>query len=310
MSAFNPLPAEWIPFRDVDAIERVRGLSGDALTEHPNPGLRIHVVDDDLLSSIVVADMLAEIVRARDEGRRVTLVIPNPNPGFRHLAQFINALRIDCAHVTTFNLDEWADADGNVAGEDYEQSFIAATKKFLFAEIDEDLRMPESQIMHPTTENIGHYSELLAEAGGADVSYTGPGWTGHLGFIEPDVPEWSTDLDEFLTQGARITSLHPLTVAQNSLHGSFGASGDLAAVPPKAATLGPADIAAAKRRVEMHAITTAGSFVTWQRMASRLALHGPVTPAVPTSIIQQLGADVYVSRTLAAPITPDPIFQY
>ena len=101
-----------------------------------------------------------------------------------------------------------------------------------------------------------------------------------------------------------------MTIAQNSLHGCFGASGDLAAVPPKAATIGPKDVLAAKRRFEIHSLTTAGTFVTWQRMISRLVLHGPVTPKVPSSILQLVPTDVYVSETLAAPIEPDWIFQY
>ena len=40
--------------------------------------------------------------------------------------------------------------------------------------------------------------------------------------------------------GPRICTLSPFTLAQNSLHGSFGMSGDISAVPPKAATIGPA----------------------------------------------------------------------
>ena len=43
----------------------------------------------------------------------------------------------------------------------------------------------------------------------------------------------------------------------------------------------------------------------WQRLISRLALHGPVTPKVPESILQTLGTDVYVSETIARDIEPD-----
>ena len=79
-----------------------------------------------------------------------------------------------------------------------------------------------------------------------------------------------------------------LTIAQNSMHGCFGASGDLCAVPPKAATIGPAEVIAAKHRIDQHAIRVDGSRVSWQRMTTRLVLHGPVTPAVaaidPTDI--------------------------
>jgi glucosamine-6-phosphate deaminase len=99
--------------------------------------------------------------------------------------------------------------------------------------------------------------------------------------------------------------LNPLTVAQNSLHGCFGSSGDISTVPPRAATIGPLEIVRSKRRVEIHALTTRGTFSSWQRTISKLSLFGPVTPLVPTSIIQRLGAEVIVSESLAAPVVPD-----
>lgn len=308
--SFNFAPASWIPFADRAEIARVQALTPEEFVSHPNADVRISVLPDELMGPRFVADMVGGIAQARAEGRRHVIIAPNPNPAYRLVARLINALRLDCSHVTTFNMDEWADEDGHVADESYPQSFIRATKKFWLNEIDPDLRPPESQVVAPTTATIDHYSDLIEEAGGADVCYSGPGWTGHLAFIEPGVPEWSEDLEEFLTQGARITSLHPLTIAQNSLHGSFGASGDIANVPPKAATVGPLDVARCRRRVDTHGITTAGSRVTWQRAISRLVLHGPVTPRVPSSILQRLGAEVFVSESLASPITPDFEFQY
>jgi hypothetical protein len=119
--------------------------------------------------------------------------------------------------------------------------------------------------------------------------------------VDPS-PEFLTeDMDEYLEQGARIVSLHPLTICQNSLHGVFGQSGDIANVPPKAATIGPADVANSRERIEVHALQTMGTFVSWQRMISRLILLGPVTPYVPSSIFQILETQVYVSEEIAAP---------
>ena len=96
-------------------------------------------------------------------------------------------------------------------------------------------------------------------------------------------------------------TLHPLTIAQNSLHGVFGCSGDIANVPPKAATIGPADVLRARERLEFHSLTTMGTISSWQRMISRLILHGPVTPYVPASMLQLMDTTVYVSDTIAMP---------
>jgi len=84
----------------------------------------------------------------------------------------------------------------------------------------------------------------------------------------------------------------------------FGASGDLTAVPPKAATIGPADVVGAKHRIDTHAIGVGGTFISWQRFTTRLVLHGPVTPLVPESILQTLRTDVWVSESAAANIEP------
>lgn len=307
---FNPdfAPADFVPFRDRAEVARVNALPREAYLSHPT--LDITILPDNQIAGRHTADIIGEIVRAKVEGRRLVMLMPNPNPGYRDLARLLNRIGMDCKHVWWFNMDEWADDEGRVAGPEYRQSFVASTYRFFWDELEPELRMPPEQFHYPTTENIGHYSDLMEEAGGIDVSYTGPGWAGHVAFVDPLTPEFSADLDEFLTQGARIVTLNPLTVAQNSLHGSFGSSGDIANVPPRAATIGPLDIARSRRRLETHALTTHGTFSSWQRTVSKLSLFGPVTPLVPTSIIQLLGAEVWVGESLVDPVAIDLETQY
>ena len=82
----------------------------------------------------------------------------------------------------------------------------------------------------------------------------------------------------------------------------FGSSGDVANVPPRAVTIGPRDIQHARLRFDMHSFTEIDGISSWQRMISRLAMHGPVTMQVPMSLNQELRTDVYVSRAIAKPI--------
>ena len=200
-------------------------------------------------------------------------------------------------------MDEWADQDGNIAPITYKASLSRSMLNYFVYQIDEELRMPMDHVFYPTNENIKDYSKIIEDIGegGADVCYSSPGWSGHIAFVDPS-PEFLTDnIDEYLKQEARIVTLHPLTICQNSLHGIFGQSGDIANVPPKAATIGPADVVRSKERIELHALQTMGTFVSWQRMTSRLILLGPVTPYVPSSIFQILKTQVYVSEEIAAP---------
>jgi 6-phosphogluconolactonase/glucosamine-6-phosphate isomerase/deaminase len=304
-AAFQFRPAACVPFRDCAAIDRVRRIRRAEITRHPNPDFRIQVVPDHQVEPMWIADMFKRIRLAMEAGQPLVMIMPNPWPGYVKLARLLNEARIDCRRLHTFNMDEYANEDGVIAPESWEFGFMHAFKKYFWSALEADLRPPENQVHGPNNANIDVYGKMIADLGGADICYSGPGWTGHLAFIEPDAAEFAAaSLEEWKRLGPRICTLSPFTIAQNSLHGSFGMSGDLAAVPPKAATIGPAEVIAAKNRVDMHAITIDGSFASWQRFTTRLALHGPVSPRVPQSILQTLPTEVWVSESIAADIEP------
>ena len=304
MSEFTFSPAPFVPFRDTEAVARVRAIKRADITKHKNPDFRIQVMDGADLEKRWLFHVFREIKTAADEGRRCVLILPQPWPGYKWVAHLINICRIDCKHLHTFNMDEYANEDGIAAPATWRHGFMYSMMKHFYSEIAPELRPPIEQVKGPTHKNIAVYGKMLADLGGADCCYSGPGWTGHLAFIEPDCPEYDYPLDAWMKMGPRITTLSPFTIAQNSLHGSFGLSGDLTAVPPKAATIGPAEVVGAKRRIDMHAITVDGSEVSWQRLMSRLCLHGPVTPKLPTSIHQLLRTDVWLSEAIAQDIEP------
>jgi glucosamine-6-phosphate deaminase len=305
VSEFNFEPSHWVPFRDTQVIERCRRIGAHQMAEHPNPDVQIQVVKDADTRFIWVSDMFWRIKTAADEGRRLVMILPNPNPNYRYVARMINLFRVRCDHIWAFAMDEYADQDGRIAPEDWPLGFSHAMLKYFFFEIDEELRPPRKQFVNFSDDNINDFGKMIEDMGGADVSYSGPGWTGHLAFVEPDAPEFDAPLEEWKQMGPRIVTLSPFTLAQNSLHGSFGMSGDLAAVPPRAATIGPKEIIQAKHRMDFHGITVHGTKTAWQRLISRLVLHGPVTPKLPQSIIQELRSDVFVSQTIAADIEAD-----
>ena len=302
-SDFDFSPASFVPFRDKAAVERVRAIPRAKLTEHANPDFRIRILPDAEMEPLWIADMFERIRRSSEAGERFVMIAPNPWPSYDKVARLINEHRISCHHLHTFNMDEYANEHGDIAPESWAFGFGHAFKKFFYANIDADLRPPENQIHGLSNENIAHYGKMLADLGGADICYSGPGWTGHLAFIEPDAPEFAAaSLEEWKKMGPRVCTLSPFTIAQNSLHGCFGASGDLTAVPPKAATIGPAEVVGARHRIDQHGITVGGGFHSWQRLTSRLVLHGPVTPLVPESLLQTLRTDVWVSESIAQDI--------
>ena len=297
--AYNP--SQYVPFRDKAVLERMRDIGREDFENHPNPNLNVHVgVEFDMAQ-----DIFERIKRASDAGEKLVMILPQPWPLYERVAEMINAHRVDCRQIYTFNMDEYADQDGNVAPESWPYGFTHALKKYFYNKIDPALRPPEDQMIGLTNENLDSYGQRLSDLGGADICYMGPGWTGHVAFVEPDAPEVPQDLEAFKAWGPGIVTLSPFTLAQNSLHGSFGSAGDIAAIPPKAATIGPAQVLEAKHRIGFYMIGVHGTTTSWQKMIARLALFGPVTPRVPDSIIQLKPSDAYVSDAIAEKITVD-----
>lgn len=277
-------PSCHVPFRDKAVLEKMRDIGREDFVAHPT--VQVRVLKPDVMAALFMEDMFFRIKEAMEAGEKLVMILPQPWPRYSTLARMINRSRIDCRNLYTFNMDEYADQDGNIAPESWPYGFTHSLKKYFYNELDPDLRPPERQMVGLANENFDDYGRMITDLGGADICYAGPGWTGHFGFIDPDAPEVPMDLEEFKQLGPTKVTLSPFTLAQNSLHGSFGASGDIAAVPPKSATIGPAQFLEAKYTINSYGIGIHGTAASWQRLTARLCLFGPVTPLVPDSIVQ------------------------
>ncbi|MEX2534428.1 MAG: hypothetical protein WD273_02420 [Trueperaceae bacterium] len=282
--------ADFIDFRDREALARVRSIGRANITEHPNPDFRIAVIDNPTdFYAAFASDIVSRIKKALDEGRDFVGIFPvGPMPQYPIAARAINDLRLPMNHVHIFFMDEYADEDGNTAPLTWPGSFQAAALSHFFARIDPKLRPPDARIHFPVQEILGHYSQMIADLGGADVCYGGIGWGGHIAFWEPQLGHaYGDDIDGYKQAKAQLVELHPMTIMQNALH-SF--SGDWSFVPPKANTIGPADIMGAKHR-SFWLDGYLGGGVSWQRFIGRLVAHGPVNTLVPGSILQDASTD-------------------
>jgi glucosamine-6-phosphate deaminase len=295
---FNYDLAAFLPFRDLAACERVRSIPRERLADHANPDFRISIVEDrPSFYERFARDLVDRIREARDAGRSFVAILPvGPMPQYDIAARLINEEQLSLSHVHTFNMDEYANEHGVTAPPSWPGSFQRAMEERFFARIDERLRPPESQIHFPTTEAIADYSARLRELGGADVCYGGIGWSGHIAFWEPHLgAEFDGDLDAYRRAGARLVELHPMTIMQNALH-SFG--GDWSWVPPRANTVGPADILGARHR-SFWLDGDLGGGVSWQRFIARLVAHGPVNEFVPGSLLQTARTDYTILGSVA-----------
>ena len=290
--------AKFIPFRDVAACERVRMITRSELTRHPDPDFRIRVLDDPAQFYFEFAlDIVSRIRQAAEQGRSFVGIFPvGPMPQYTFAAKLINETSLSLRHIHTFNMDEYADQDGNTAPLDWPGSFQKAMWASFFSQIRPELRPPDSQIHFPTRDAVADYGKRIADMGGADVCYGGIGWCGHIAFWEAHLgDEFGDDLDAYKQAGPRCVELHPMTIMQNALH-SFG--GDWSWVPPKANTIGPAEILGAKHR-SFWLDGDLGGGVSWQRFIARLVAYGPVNTYVPGSILQTARTDYTILGNVA-----------
>lgn len=289
--AFAPALSKFIDFQDPTECARVRAITREQICNHPNPDFQIRVIDDPAIFYAQFAlDIVDRIQQAAAAGRKCVLILPvGPVPQYEIAAGILNRLRIDCKHLVTFNMDEYADENGRTAPADWEGSFATAMWANFFGRIDEALRPLPENIHFPNTANIDAYSDWIAEAGGADCCYGGIGWCGHIAFWESSLGHNYATMEEYKAAKAQIVELTPMTIMQNALH-SFG--GDWSWVPPKAATIAPSDILGARHRsFWLDGMCGPFTHMCWQRFIARLVAHGPVTKFVPGSILQEVRTD-------------------
>jgi hypothetical protein len=105
-------PADFVPFRDVKAVQKVIRIPKKDMAKHPNRQFRITIMPDAEVGFRWVVDMFHRIKTARDEGRRLVLITPNPCRVYLQVAYLINLFKVDCRHIWTFNMDEYANEQG------------------------------------------------------------------------------------------------------------------------------------------------------------------------------------------------------
>lgn len=303
---FKFKPAAWLPHSSLplEELERIRNIKREDMEYTNENGYSVRVVLDPTLC--LVQDVFYRILMSDINDTHLTMIFPNQWPGaYGAIAEMINKHNVSCRNVDAFAMDEWADEDGNVAPLTYGAGLGYSFRNHFYGKIREDLRpsVDHWHVMTNETKGDGVYSSIIEEVGGggADVVYSATGWPGHTAFIDPGAPEFAADsLEEFCKLGSRITTYTPLTVCENSLFAPMGASGDVWAVPSKAATIGPRDIVNARERFEIHNFVNADGS-SWQRMISRLELYGPISMECPASIMRLGKGTCYVSEAIAKP---------
>lgn len=300
ISKFQFEPAEWLPFRDREVIDRV---AMESLADHQgkvyeHPEFEMKVVND--VHNYFASDLFCRIRVAAARGEKLVMILPSPeNAVFQSAVESLNKYQISCKHVHIFFLYEYANEKGEVAPWQSPYSRSGHFMRNFYFRLEEHLRMPMEQIHFWTKENTERYSDLIAAEGGADVAYTAMSWSGGIGAIDAESFPAET-MDDLMAMGSRYVAPMPEMLAHDSLRGMFGLSGDIASVPPYAVTVGPSDLAAAKERIHVQYLTACGGSAALQKFPLKMSLLGPINPKNPGSMMRLMSGTCYLSADVAA----------
>lgn len=300
VNKFTFAPAPWLPLRDSEMLDRVATEDFAAYQgkKFENPNFELKIVYD--VHNYFAIDLMQRIRMSDIEDKKLVVILPTPeNTTYISLADVLNKYSISCRNVEVFFLNEYANERGEVAPWQSPYSRAGHFMRYFYQKLDAKLRMPMEKIHFFTTENAEQYSDMIAEAGGADVAYTSLSWSGGIGAIDAETFPAET-MDAFKAMGSRIVTPMAETIAHDSLRGMFGCSGDIGNVPPCAATVGPKDLVAAKEIVDVEFLSACGGFPSQQKLPIRIALLGPVCPKNPGSLLRLLPGTCYVSESVAS----------
>ena len=243
------------------------------------------------------------VKKANAEKKKLAFILPvGPMGMYKWAVYFLKEWKESCKNVWCFNMDEWADGEGNtITGE---ASFQSAMEKAFYDPLGE-LTVPKEQRNFATKDNLPTYPEKIASLkkdGAKLILVYGIGRMCHIAFWEPHFgSEFATDA-EWMKQPYRIgAKLHPLTIEQNALT-SFKSRTSL--VPCRANTVGPALLFSAD-----YAIGGAdGAFsrgMQWQGMSFWMTLRYGPCQYVTSSNIPTMPGKLFYMKELAGPLCAD-----
>lgn len=250
-------------------------------------------------------EIALQIKKARDNGEKLAMILPvGPMGMYRWAVFFLKAWDVKCDHVYTFNMDEWADAEGNTLASDNPASFEYSMKEAFFDKLGENT-IPPAQRNFATKENLPTYPEKIAKLKSEGVKLVlvfGIGRMCHIAFWEPHFADEFNSVEEWKQQNYRIgAKLHPLTIEQNAIT-SFKSRTTL--VPCTANTIGPGLFLQADYIIG-GADGALGRGMGWQGMSFLTTLHYGPDMNITSTFMPTLPGKLFYLKELAGPLTAE-----
>lgn len=250
-------------------------------------------------------EIAMEIKSAKEKNIKLALILPvGPMGMYEWTVYFLKSWNLSCEHVTCFNMDEWADKDGNTLDSSDPASFQYSMEQAFYNPLGE-LTVPVEQRNFATKENLPTYPEKIAkikEEGGRLVTVYGIGRMCHIAFWEPMMgAEFDSD-EEWKKQTYRLgMKLHPMTIEQNAIT-SFKSRIPL--VPCTANTIGPGLFLQSDRMIG-GADGALSRGMQWQGMSLWMTLRFGPDRHVTSSYIPTIPGTLFFLEELAGPLAAE-----
>jgi glucosamine-6-phosphate deaminase len=250
-------------------------------------------------------EIALEVRKAGEECRKLILILPvGPMGMYRWVVYFLRAWNISANHVFGFNMDEWADAEGNTLPSNDPAAFQSAMETAFYGPLGR-LTVPPAQRFFATQRDLPTFAErigALRKQGARLVTVFGIGRVFHIAFWEPHFAGEFATLAEWKAQTHRLGArLHPLTVEQNAIT-SFKSRTTL--VPCFANTIGPG-IFLQSDRIIGGCDGTLGRGMQWQGMSLWVTLRYGPDMWVPASFMPTLPGKLFFMQELAGPLVAE-----
>lgn len=235
------------------------------------------IVTDDYqsMSQVAAEIVVAEIQRKPDTVLGLATGV-TPVGFYRELVRRYQLGDVDFSQVRTFNLDEYYPI-----GPSHPQSYRRFMNDHLFSLVnlrEENTHLPNG-LAEDAIQECLRYEEAIARCGGIDCQVLGIGRNGHIGFNEPGTQLSST---------TQLVRLAEETIEANSRF--FPRKED---VPRQAISMGIKTIMRARKILLLATGDTKAKILA-------AALRGPVTTAVPASVLQLHASLIVVTDKDAA----------
>ena len=250
-------------------------------------------------------EIALEIKTARDTDQKLALILPvGPMGLYEWVVYFLKKWNVSCKHVTCFNMDEWADGEGNTLDPSNPASFQYAMEQAFYNPLGE-LTVPKEQRNFATKNNLPTYPDKIAalkKDGARLVTVYGIGRMCHIAFWEPMMgAEFDTD-EEWKKQPYRKgMKLHPMTIEQNAIT-SFKSRIPL--VPCTANTIGPGLFLQSDRMIG-GADGALSRGMQWQGMSLWMTLRYGPDRHITSSFVPTIPGTLFFLEELAGPLVAE-----